>query len=129
MPIGHPERFISVRAPDGQGAENEIGLIRDLREWSADEQALVRESLLRRYFVHVITDVFGIELLGNHLTLEVGTDVGTMEFTMRWQPDRAEEYGERGRMFIDTEENRYLLRDTAELGPRARTLLEKYIYW
>jgi hypothetical protein len=32
--------------------------------------------------------------------------------------DRAQDYGERGRMFIDTEQSRYLVGD-----------VEKYIYW
>lgn len=129
MPIHHPQRFISIWAPGADGRDREVGLIDDLSEFSADEQRLIRESLLRRYFVQIITDISGIELRGDHLTLQVTTESGPMEFTIRWHPDRAQDYGEHGRMFMDTEENRYVVWNVHALGEHSRKLLEKYIYW
>ncbi len=48
---------------------------------------------------------------------------------MRWQQDRAEDYGEGGKILLDTDDNRYLAPDVASMPERERRLFMKYIYW
>ena len=47
---------------------------------------------------------------------------------MRWQSDRVQDYGPRGKMLLDTDENRYLVEDVEKLPPRERALFERFVY-
>ena len=51
------------------------------------------------------------------------------QFTMRWQVDRAQDYGEHGKVLLDTFENRFVIHDLRQLPPRDRVRLQRYIYW
>lgn len=52
-----------------------------------------------------------------------------MEFMMRWQHDCAHDYGHRGKMLLDTDDNRYLIPDVSELPLNEQKLFQRYIYW
>ncbi|MCE9590678.1 MAG: DUF1854 domain-containing protein [Planctomycetes bacterium] len=129
MPIRYPSQFISLRWVNAENREQEIGLIRDLTQWPPDVQQLINESLLRRYFVHVITSVESIEQIQNFLNFKVNTDLGEMEFFMRWSSDTAQDYGEKGKVLLDVEENRYVIPDVSALPDADRELFERFIYW
>ena len=49
--------------------------------------------------------------------------------SLRKQADRAHDYGPRGKMLLDTDENRYLIPDVQALPERDRRLLLRHIYW
>jgi ATP-binding cassette, subfamily B, bacterial len=129
LPVRHPRKYISLRYFDKDKHEVEVGLIRDLDEWGARTQKLVDESLLKRYFVHTITAINGIELFNGYLNFNVETDLGPVEFMMRWQGDKAHNFGTSGRMLIDSDENRYLIPDLQKLGEPERRLFLRFIYW
>jgi hypothetical protein len=129
MPVRNPRKYISLRFIDHDKREVEIGLIRALDEWPREVQALIEESLHKRYFVHTISSIKGIKQLGNYLEFEVETDLGPMEFMIRWQSERAHDYGSSGKMLLDTEENRYLIPDVGALEDDERRLFQRYIYW
>ncbi|MBK9120116.1 MAG: DUF1854 domain-containing protein [Phycisphaerales bacterium] len=129
LPVRYPAEFISLRYPQPDGHDVEVGLIRRLEDWPVDAQRLIRASLTRRYFVHTIEALHRIELANNYLTFDVDTDLGPQRFTMRWQTDRALEYGSNGRMLLDTDENRYLIPDVMKLPTHERHLFQRYIYW
>jgi hypothetical protein len=61
--------------------------------------------------------------------MDVQTDKGPVEFLMRWQHDRALDYGREGKILLDVNENRYLIPDVAALTPRERSDFQRYIYW
>jgi hypothetical protein len=48
---------------------------------------------------------------------------------MRWQVDRAHDYGLNGKMLIDTDENRYLIPDVRDLSENERRMFQRFIYW
>ena len=48
---------------------------------------------------------------------------------MRWTQGQAQESGERGKVLLDTEDNRFLIPDTDELPQSQRELLQRYVYW
>lgn len=50
-------------------------------------------------------------------------------FIVRWQGDKAQDYGPAGRMLVDTEENRCLVRAIEALPERDRGLIMRFVYW
>ncbi len=130
LPVHYPSRFISLRYLNAEKREVELGLIDDLDHWPTEAQELVRQSLLKRYFVHTITAVESITVLhGGFLELSVDTDLGPMCFVMRHQGDRAQDYGTNGKLLLDIDENRYLITNIDDLPARDRRLFTRYIYW
>jgi ATP-binding cassette subfamily B protein len=129
LPVHFPDRYISLRYLDHEKREVEVGLIRSLKEWPEEAQRLVRETLLKRYFIHTILKIEDIRLFHGLLEFKVLTDLGPMEFLLRWQSDRAQDYGHNGKILLDTEENRYLIPDLDQLTDRERTIFQRFIYW
>jgi len=129
FPVSGKGRYISLRFQDSDGQEHEIGIIRDLAAFPPQAQKLVREALERRYFIHTIEAIKSIRLRYKFLEFEVETDRGPMKFLMRWRHDRAVEYGERGKMLLDVDENCYLVPDVEALPGWQRDLFRRYIYW
>ena len=129
MPVQHPSEFLSLRYYDEENREVEVGLIRRLSDWPEPAQELVRVALMKRYLLHTVLKLERIELYNGYLNVEAETDLGPVDFMMRWQPDRAHDYGARGKMLIDTEQNRYLIADVDALVGAERRLFFKYIYW
>jgi ATP-binding cassette subfamily B protein len=128
-PVHFPRRFIALRLVGADRRDREVGIIPDLDEWPADAQRLVEDSLRRRYFVHTIQAIHNVRLASNYLTFDVETDLGPQRFVMRWQADRAQDYGTHGKMLLDTDENRYLVPDVRHLPERDRALFQRYVYW
>ena len=129
MPVRHPTRYISLRYVDTEDRDQEVGLIRDLNQWPDTVQALIGENLLRRYFIHTIQRIHSMELSHNYLTVNAQTDLGPMEFIMRWSHDSAYDYGQHGKMLLDVEDSRYLIPNVSALAEADRRLFERYIYW
>jgi len=109
--------------------EIEVGIIRNLEEWPENAQELVNYSLCKRYFLHTIKGIYRIEVFNGYLNFDVETDLGPMQFMIRWQGDRAYNYGHGGKLLIDTDENRYLIPDVQKLSESERSLFLRYIYW
>ena len=129
FPVRYPRQYLSLRHLDEHKREVEVGLIRDLDQWPQDVQELIDQSLRNRFFVHTITAIRAIEQVQGYLNFDVETDLGPRRFVMRWQGDKAQDYGASGKMLMDTEENRYLIRDLDALTERDRGLFLRYIYW
>jgi ATP-binding cassette, subfamily B, bacterial len=129
MPVKHPRQYISLRYLDSEKRETEVGLIQRLDEWPSEVQELIQQSLLKRYFVHTITAIHEVSHFQGYLNFDVETDLGPLQFIMRWQGDKAQDYGVGGKMLLDTEENRYLIRDISALPQRDRSVFQRWIYW
>jgi len=129
LPVRYPREYLSLRFLDEHKRDLEVGLIRSLDEWPADIRDLIEQSLCKRFFVHTITAIRGLEHFQGYLNFDVQTDLGPRQFIMRWQGDKAQDYGASGKMLLDTEENRYLVRDLDALPERDRGLFLRYIYW
>ena len=65
----------------------------------------------------------------NLLLVAVDTDKGPVEFYMRWAQDRAVDYGQKGKVLIDVDDNRYLIPDTEAMPLKERTDFTRYIDW
>ena len=129
FPVAYPEGYISLIHTGGEGDEAEIGIIRDLNEFPEADRELVREALLRRYFVHTITHIRHIGWKYGYVAFDVDTDKGSVSFMMRWRHNNAVDYGRRGKILIDLDENRYLIPNVEKLPTRQRNEFRRYIYW
>jgi len=128
FPVANPDEYISLIHTGGE-EEVEIGVIRSLRDFPPEMADLVRQALARRYFVHTITRIRAIGWKYGFVALEVDTDKGPAAFLMPWRTDRAFDYGGRGKVLIDVDDNRYLIPDLERLPPRDRDEFQRYIYW
>ena len=129
FPATKPDDYISLRVWNRDGTEQEIGILRNLADWPIEAQIEVRAALERRYWLQTITCVDEINLELGHLTLDVRTLHGPRRFTMRWSQSQVQDFGERGKVLLDLDDNRYLVPDVEELPPRERELFQRYVYW
>ncbi|HEY7328922.1 MAG TPA: DUF1854 domain-containing protein [Gemmataceae bacterium] len=129
LPATYSDQFISLRYADDDGQEYEVGLIRDLADWPAEDRTLVAQALARRYFVRTITAIDSIEAKYGLLMFQVHTDRGPVRFTMRHSHSQAQEYGENGKLLLDVDDNRYLIPDVDALSRRQHLLFRRYVYW
>jgi ABC-type multidrug transport system ATPase subunit len=129
FPAERPEEFISLRHADADGQQHELGIIRRMSEWPAEQQALVREALERRYLLHDIRSIAGIRLEHGLLDFEVETDQGAHRFTMRWSQSFVQDFGPRGKLLLDVDDNRWLVADVEALPRRQQLLFRRHVYW
>ncbi len=129
FPATRRDDFISLRTWDREGHVHELGIVRQLEKWSSGHRELVHAALARCHFLRRNTAIEDIKLEYGFLVFQVTTDQGPTEFTMRWTQRQAQDFGERGKALLDTEDNRFLVTDTYELPQRERELLQRYDYW
>jgi ATP-binding cassette subfamily B protein len=129
FPASNPSDYISLRVWNRDGSEQEIGILRELDQWSAEAQSLVRGALARRYYLQTITGIDQIRLEMGHLTISARTEHGPRRFTMRWSQSHVQDFGERGKVLVDLDDNRYLVPDVEALPPKECDLFQRYVYW
>lgn len=129
FPVRLPERYISLHYTDTSEKEREIGIIDDLTAFPAEQQALVRRSLSLQYHEQFIGRIHEIRAEFGLLFFEVETQRGREQFTMPWRGDRAEDFGEHGKVLLDAFDNRYIITDLNALPQRDLQRLRNYIYW
>lgn len=129
FPVSQPDRFICLRYHDSDGKNKEIGLIEDLSQFDEHARRLILQSLRKHYYEQRITRIHKISYKFGLLFVEVETERGRQQFTMRWQVDRAQDYGEHGKVLLDTFDNRFIIPDIRKLPSRDRVKLLRYIYW
>ena len=129
FPISQPYSFISVCYSDDDGKEQEIGVIENLESFTEEVQKLIRESLGRQYFEQTIRKIYETRWEYGLIFFDVGTDNGRKQFSMRWQHDKALEYGRNGKVLLDTFNNRYIIPSVKELPSADRNRLMRFIYW
>jgi hypothetical protein len=129
FPATHPERYLSVRTWNADGEDVEVGLIGNLAEWPLPAQALVRQSLERRYLLRRITAIHSLKLAFGFLEFDVETDAGRTQFLLRWTQSQALDFADNGKLLIDTEENRYVVPNVEQLSKRDQERFLQYVYW
>ena len=129
FPATRSDNFVSLRIWDRDGKEIELGIVRQLERWSEDARVLLQAALARRYFLRRIIGIDDIRVEYGYLRLGVRTDQGPAQFTMRWNQSQAQDFGSRGKVLLDLEDNRFLVPDVDKLVHRERELLERFVYW
>lgn len=129
FPSRHPLEYLSIRGWGANGDEQESGMIRQLADWNDDARQRILELIERRYLLRKILRVNKNVLNGGYLDLDVQTDHGPAQFTMRWTQSQALDYSDNGKLLIDVSENRYVVEDVDTLPAEDRERFLQYIYW
>lgn len=128
VPRTHPDDYISLRIWTRDGEQQEVGILRNLNEWpERGPDRLVRSALDRRYFLQTIIGVDSLRVELGHLHGEVRTPHGPRRFTMRWSQSQVQDFGERGKMLLDLDDNRFLVPDVQTLPPKERELFQRVV--
>ncbi|MFM9025334.1 MAG: DUF1854 domain-containing protein [Planctomycetaceae bacterium] len=128
-PASHPEAYLAVRGWTETGDEVEWGMIRSLADWPPADREIVRQALSRRALVREIRRIHDVRLALGYLDFDVGTDAGRRTFTTRWTHSQATDFGAGGKMLVDVDDNRWLVRRVDDLPPADRERFLHYIYW
>ncbi len=129
FPASHNSEYLSIRSWNENNEEVELGMIRSLDQWPTEIRPLIQESLDRRYLMREIKSVETIKLSHGYLDFLVGTETGPQRFSMRWTQSQAIDFGTNGKLIIDSEDNRFLVRDLEALSQRDREKFLQYVYW
>jgi len=129
FPVSAPGRFVSLRHRIKGDREEEIWIIAELSKFPEGARRLVRESLANHYFEFIVSRIKKVEWRYGLLFFDVETQFGPKQFEMFWRQNRAEDYGERGKVLLDTFKNRFVIRDIEALPEEDKKRLTRYIYW
>ena len=129
FPATRPQQYLSIRTLSADGDDTELGIVRDLNEWPDEQQAVLKQLLKRHYLLPRIEILNSIKLNQGFLELDVETDLGSRQFVMRWTQSRAVEFGENGKLLIDTDGNRYVVPNIESLHAKQREKFLQFIYW
>jgi len=129
FPATKPTDYLSVRGWNDSGEEVEWGMIRKLEDWPSQDRAEVNALLARRYLLRKILRVHRAKLEFGYLSLDVQTDSGPDCFTMRWTQSQAIDFGDKGKLIVDSKENRYVIEDIDALPSADRERFLQFIYW
>jgi hypothetical protein len=129
FPATHPDEYLSVRGWDEHGDEVEVGMIRRLDDWPEVDQSVIRTALQRRSLIREVRRVHEVRLVHGYLDFDVESDVGRRCFTARWTQSQAFDFGNGGKMLVDTDENRWVVPRVDDLPAADRERFLHYVYW
>ena len=129
FPATYPEAYLSVRSWGDSGDEIELGMIRSLETWTAENRHVVRGAVNRRSLVRSIQRVHNVALAHGYLDFDVETESGRQRFTTRWTQSQVLDFGHDGKMLIDMEDNRYVVRSIDGLLQAERERFLHSVYW
>ena len=123
FPVENPDKLISIRSIENK----EIGMIKDLGDFPADQQALIRKEIKLRYFVPVIREIYKITEEFGIYNWETKTDRGRKAFYVRGRNDNILMRGKTRLLITDIEECRYEIPDYARLPRHSLVELDKVL--
>ena len=129
FPASQPDKYLSVRTWNEDGDDVELGMIRDLGEWSEKARAVLTQALNRRYLLRPILRIHEVRLSQGFLDFDIESISGRTQFIMRWTSGKATEFGENGKLIVDMEGNRYVVEDIGALPDADREKFLQYVYW
>jgi len=129
FPIRQPDTFISLHYTNPGDKEREIGIIMNLKDFPSDQQELVNISLRAHYCERIIRRIYRIRHEYGLLFFDVETDRGKEQFIMPWRGDRAEDYGDEGKVLLDAVDNRYIIPRLLDLPSLDHRRLVSFVYW
>lgn len=123
FPLSDRSRFFSVR----DGADNEIGLIVNPTDLSAENQNLIDEDLQRRYFVPSVKKIVSAKERFGTVEWTVETDRGVCHFTTQNLRENVQRPAP-GRIILnDVDGNRYDIRNLDELSRESQEILFRHL--
>jgi len=123
FPLSIPNRYIGFR----DGADKDIGLVKDISDLSPESQKLVEEELQKRYFTPIILKIKSIQEKFGYTEWIVTTDKGERRFMTKGVHDNVAEVGMGRLMVTDADSNRYEIPDVEKLDAHSFNLLNQII--
>ena len=116
--------FISVMDAEKQ----EIGIVRNVQDFEAETEALLREELARRYYSPVILRIHSSkERYGFSYWKVKLSDGRTLNFTMQDTFRTIVRTGEDGAILLDVDGNRFVIKSIAALDRKSYRRIELYL--
>ncbi|MGI6264363.1 MAG: DUF1854 domain-containing protein [Acutalibacteraceae bacterium] len=125
FPFSDPERYLSIREPEGDGRE--IGLIDDLKAMPETTRALLEGQLALRYFTPKIRRIRDIKEEYGYSYWDVQTDRGDCRFTVRMGGSNVYAIGKDRYLVNDLDGNRFEIPDLYALTPKEIKKLDLFI--
>lgn len=122
FPFAEPDRFISIR----DGADQEVGIIRNLPDFPPQVREWVREALEFSYFTPRVTAILSIRQRWGGVEWHVRTDAGPKRFITRGVHDTAREIHPGRTLVTDVDGNRYEIPEN-DLSEADRRLLDRLL--
>lgn len=128
FPFSSKDDYLSIREAEDMGeAGREIGLIKDMRSWPEETQALLDEQLALRYFVPQILRVKKIKEEFGFSYWEVLTDRGPASFTIRGGSGSIFSPSNSRYIITDIDGNRFIIEDMGQMTAKEQKLLDLYV--
>jgi hypothetical protein len=123
FPLSNRNQFFSVR----DNAENEIGLIVNPTDLSAENQNLIEEDLQRRYFIPSVKRIVSAKERFGTVDWTVETDRGLCHFTTQNLRENVQRPAP-GRIILnDVDGNRFDIRNLDELSRESQEILFRHL--
>jgi hypothetical protein len=123
FPIQSPEDGISLVSTDG----HEVAWIDLLADVPEPEQTLVRDALVTREFMPVITRIVSVTSFSTPCTWKVNTDRGDTEFVLRGDEDIRRIGKDNALLIADVHGIQYLVRDQFALDTASKKILDRFM--
>jgi Domain of unknown function (DUF1854) len=123
FPIQSPEDGISLVSTDG----HEVAWIDQLADVPEPAQTLVRDALVTREFMPVITRIVSVTSFSTPCTWSVNTDRGDTEFVLRGDEDIRRIGKDNALLIADVHGIQYLVRDQFALDTASKKILDRFM--
>ncbi len=129
FPFDYDEKYLSVRCErySREDKESEIGIIKDLSEFDALQSQIVRDELLKRYFIPDILKVYEVKEEFGNTMWKTKTSAGEREFTVTDMNANVLNLGNNKIMLTDIYANRYYIPDITKMDDKTIKILEIWI--
>lgn len=108
--------------------DNEIGIIRDLKELDNDSYQNAQKELKSRYYCPTVSSVKSIKERMGHFYFETVIDGKTKNFTVRDLTRNLRFASKDTLLIFDVDGNRYIIPEYEKIETKSRRLIEPYLY-
>lgn len=125
FPHSDPDKYISIREPDGDGRE--IGLVEDLTALAPQVREMLEEQMNLRYFAPKILKVHDVKSEYGYSYWDVTTDRGRCRFTAHFGGGSVYSIGKDRYLVNDLDGNRFEIPDLYALSAKEIKKLDLFI--
>ncbi|HKM04040.1 MAG TPA: DUF1854 domain-containing protein [Lachnospiraceae bacterium] len=125
FPFNKKEEYISIRVADEKSKE--IGIIKDMKEFSKETKEMLREQMNLKYFTPIITKICDIHDEYGFAYWNVLTDHGACRFTVQMGGKAVVHLSETRILISDIDENRFEIPDITQLTVAEQKKLDLFL--
>ena len=123
-PYSLTDEYICVHDLD----DNEIGIIRDLKELDTNSKESAEKELKNRYYCPTVTAVKSVKERMGHFYFQTVVDGKEKNFTVRDITRNMRFASDDTLLIFDMDGNRYMIPEVEKIESKSKRLLEPYLY-